>query len=342
MRCVQLSEPEKFETTDRPRPSPAPDEILVAIRRVGICGSDLHYFLHGRIGDYVVEDPLVLGHESAGEVVATGTAVTDPAVGDRVALEPGVPCDGCDHCRTGEYNLCPDVRFMATPPDDGAFTEYLAWPADFAHRLPGNVSTTEGALCEPLSVGIHAVRRGGVSPGDSVLVTGCGPIGFAVMEAARAAGATDVLMTDIVDRKLSRARERGADAAVDVGSVDMVEAVDDYTDGRGVDVVIEASGAPSSIEATTDVARRGGTIVLVGLAEDGSVPLDTHDIIDNELDINGSFRFRNSYPTAIALLEEGAVDLEGLVDFESPLAEIDRAFERVQDPEIVKGMITIE
>ncbi len=342
MRSVRLSEPEAFETVDRDRPSPAPDEVLVAVRRIGICGSDLHYFLHGRIGDHVVEEPLVLGHESAGEVVEAGSAVSGLSVGDRVTLEPGVPCDTCEYCRAGEYNLCPDVRFMATPPVDGAFTEYLAWPADFAYRLPEEVSTAEGALCEPLSVGVHAVRRGGVTSGDTVAITGCGPIGFTVMEAARAAGATTILVSDIVERKRSVARERGADAAVDPASVYLADAVDAHTNGRGADVVIEASGARPAIEATTAVARRGGTVVLVGLAGDGEIPIDTHEIIDNELDVHGSFRFRNTYPTAVELLADGTVDLEGIVDFELPLADLDCAFDRVQDPEVIKGMITVE
>jgi len=341
MQSVVLSDREEFETVERERPEPGPEEVVVAIRRVGICGSDLHYYLHGRIGDHVVDYPLVLGHESAGEVVEAGADVADLDAGDPVTLEPGVPCDTCEHCRAGEYNLCPDVRFMATPPDDGAFTEYVAWPADFAYRLPDGVSLAEGALCEPLSVGIHAARRGDVSFGDSVLITGCGPIGFTAMEAARAAGATDVLMADVVERKLSVARERGADAALDVTQVDLAAAVGEHTDG-GVDVVVEASGARPSIRATTDAVRPGGTVVLVGLAEDGEVPLNTHDVIDNELDVHGSFRFRNTYPIAVELLARDAVDLEGVIDFEAPLSDIDGAFERVQDPDVIKGMIALE
>jgi len=171
MRTAVLVEPTEFELQNRPRPSPGTDDVLVAVRDVGICGSDIHYYEHGRIGDYVVEEPLVLGHESAGEVVDTGEDVTAVEPGDRVALEPGVPCRRCAHCKRGDYHLCEAVQFMATPPHDGAFTEYVTWPADFAYRLPENVSTAEGALCEPLSVGIHACRRGDVSTGDTATVT---------------------------------------------------------------------------------------------------------------------------------------------------------------------------
>jgi len=342
MRAAVLTEPHRFELQDRSRPQPGPDEVLVRIDAVGICGSDVHYYEHGRIGDYVVEDPLVLGHESAGTVVETGANVDDIAVEDRVALEPGVPCRRCGHCKRGEYHLCESVEFMATPPHDGAFTEYVAWPADFAYRLPENVSTTAGALCEPLSVGLHACERGDVGTGDTVLINGAGPIGLVTMAAARAAGAADVLVTDLVQGKLERARERGADRAIDVSSTDLVPAVDEYTDGAGADVVIEASGAEPAIKSTVDTVRRGGTIVLIGLADEATVPLDVLAIIDNEIDVLGSFRYENTYETAIELLADDAVDLDGLVDFRAPLSEVDDAFQRAMDPSVVKGLITVE
>lgn len=341
MRTAVLVEPHQFELQDRSRPSPGPADVLVAVRDVGICGSDVHYYEHGRIGDYVVENPLVLGHESAGEVVDVGEDVTGLEPGDRVALEPGVPCRRCTHCKGGNYHLCEEVRFMATPPHDGAFAEYVSWPADFAYELPENVSTTEGALCEPLSVGIHACRRGDVGTGDTVLVAGAGPIGLMVLEAARAAGATDVLVTDVVDDKLAFARERGADVTIDVTEEDAEAVVDEYTDGVGADVVVEASGAVPSIRSTIDVARRGGTVVLVGLANEASVPFDVLDVIDNELDVLGSFRYKNTYSTAVDLLADDVVDVEGVVGFESPLEEIDDAFQRAMDPTVVKGMISM-
>jgi L-iditol 2-dehydrogenase len=341
MRAVVLREPERFETERRARPTPGDDEVLVAVRDVGICGSDIHYYEHGRIGDYVVEEPLVLGHESAGEVVEVGAGVEGIEAGDRVALEPGVPCRRCAHCKRGEYHLCESVTFMATPPHDGAFAEYVAWPADFAYRLPENVSTREGALCEPLSVGIHACRRGDVGTGNSVLVTGAGPIGLMTMEAARAAGATDVLVTDVVERKLSLAADRGADRTVDVTEEDLEEAAADHTDGVGVDVVVEASGAKPSIESALDAVRRGGTVVLVGLASEAEVPLDVLEIIDNELDVHGSFRYENTYRAAVDLIADGVVDVEGMVDFESPLEELDSAFRRAMEPDVVKGMVSV-
>ncbi|MBX0297127.1 NAD(P)-dependent alcohol dehydrogenase [Haloarcula nitratireducens] len=342
MRTAVLAEPTQFELEERPRPSPGPDDVLVAIRDVGICGSDVHYYEHGRIGDYVVDYPLVLGHESAGEVVDVGEEVTGLEPGDRVALEPGVPCRRCAHCKRGDYHLCEDVRFMATPPHDGAFTEYVSWPADFAYQLPENVSTAEGALCEPLSVGIHACRRGDVGTGDTVLVAGAGPIGLLAMEAARAAGATDIVVSDVVEEKLDFAAERGADLTVDVTETDLETAIDEYTDGVGADVVVEASGADPSIQSTVDAVRRGGTVVLVGLADEATVPFDVLEVIDNEIDVHGSFRYKNTYDAAIDLLADDAVDVEGIVDFESPLDDIEAAFQRAMEPAAIKGMITFD
>lgn len=341
MRVAVLNDIKEFEIEERPTPEPAPDEVLVAVREVGICGSDVHYYEHGQIAEYVVESPLVLGHESAGEVVATGSNVTDLSAGDRVALEPGIPCRRCSHCRRGEYHLCESVEFMATPPHDGAFAEYVTWPADFAYQLPESVSMRAGALCEPLSVGIHACQRGGVSTGDSVFVAGAGPIGQFALTAARAAGATDIIVSDLVDRKLALAEELGADRTIDVSENDPATVIDEYTDGEGVDVVIEASGAAASIQSGFDCVRRGGTVVLVGLASEAEIPIDVLDLIDNELDVYGSFRYANTYETAIDLLADGVVDIERLVDFEADLEDIGDAFLRAMDPDIIKGMVTV-
>lgn len=342
MRAAVLQETETFEIEERNRPTPADDEVLVAIRNVGICGSDVHYYEHGRIGDYVVEGPLILGHESAGEVVEVGTQVERLNQGDRVTIEPGVPCRRCAHCRRGDYHLCESVTFMATPPHDGAFTEYVTWPADFVYKLPEAVSLREGALCEPLSVGIHACRRGDVGTGDTVLVTGAGPIGLLAAEVARAAGATDIIVTDVVEGKLSLAADRGADRVINVTEEDLSAAVGEYTDGVGADVVIEASGAEPSIQSTLDGVRRGGTIVFVGLASEDEIPLGVVEIIDNEIDVHGSFRYKNTYAAAIDLLADGAVDAEGIVDFDASLDEIDDAFRRSMQPETVKGMVSLD
>jgi L-iditol 2-dehydrogenase len=341
MRTAVLTESLQFEFEDREVPDPEPHEALIRVSDVGICGSDIHYYRHGRIGEYVVEDPLVLGHESAGEVIETGSDVESLAPGTRVTLEPGVPCRRCGHCKRGEYNLCPEVTFMATPPDDGAFSECVTWPADFVYELPESVSMRAGALCEPLSVGVHACRRGSVGVGDTVVISGGGPIGLLAMAAARAAGASDVLLSDVVSEKLALAEQRGADRTIDASREDVPEAIAEYTDGVGVDVVIEASGAEAATRSAFEAVRRGGTVVLVGLTDEATIPIDVLSLIDNELDVFGSFRYHNTYPAALSLLADGAVDVEGIVDFESPLTEIEAAFDRAMAPETVKGMVSV-
>ena len=341
MRAAVLTEPRRLELHDLERPSPADDEVLVRVQEVGICGSDIHYFEHGRIGHYVVDEPLVLGHESAGHVVEVGDAVTHLSPEDRVTLEPGIPCRRCEYCRRGRYHLCPHVDFMATPPDDGAFVEYIAWPADFVYPLPESVSIREGALCEPLSVALHANELAALRPGDSVLITGAGPIGLVILEVVLAAGVTDVIVTDVIDSKLDRARKRGAHEVVNVEDEPVAPTIAAATGDRGVDVVIEASGAASTYAQAIAAVEPGGTIVCVGLATEATIPLDMVDITLNEITVQGAIRYSNTYDAAISLLADGRVDVAGLVDAVMPLEEIGAAFERAMEPETVKVMVDI-
>ncbi|WP_369335256.1 NAD(P)-dependent alcohol dehydrogenase [Natrialba sp. PRR66] len=341
MRAVSLVESGTFELNARERPAPGPSEVLVEVSDVGICGSDIHWYEHGRMGDLAVEEPLVLGHESAGTVVEVGADVDGHAVGDRIAIEPGVPCGECEYCWRGTYNLCRDVEFMATPGTDGAFREYVAWPAEYAYGLPDAVSTREGALCEPISVGIHAVRRADVGMGNSVLVMGAGPIGLLAADVARAAGAADVAVVDVVDSKLDRAVDRGADLAIDAREADVAAAVREAF-GTGVDAAIEATGAPPAIESVLDVTRPDGTVVLVGLAPDAEVPVDTFELVRRQVDVQGSYRFANTYPTAISLIAGGDVDAAEIIDFDLPLDRVSDAFERATEPAVVKGMISMD
>ncbi|SNZ15521.1 L-iditol 2-dehydrogenase [Natronoarchaeum philippinense] len=341
MRAAPLVKAGTFEPETRERPTPGPSEVLVEVSDVGICGSDVHWYEHGEMGDRVVEDPLVLGHESAGTVVEVGAEVDDHAVGDAVTIEPGVPCGECEHCRRGAYNLCRAVEFMATPGTDGAFREYVAWPAEYVYGLPASVSPREGALCEPISVGVHAVRRAEVGMGDSVLVMGAGPIGLLAADVARAAGAANVAVVDVVDSKLDRALDRGADLAIDSRETNPATAVRDEF-GAGVDAAIEATGAPPAIEAVLDTPGPDGTAVLVGLAPDAEVPVDTFELVRRQVDVRGSYRFANTYPTAISLLASGDVDAAGIVDFDLPLDRIGDAFERATEPDVVKGMISTD
>ena len=306
---------------ERPVPEPGPRGLLVRVQRVGVCGSDVHYFTHGRIGDFVVRAPLILGHESSGVVADVGKDVTRFRPGDRVTMEPGYTCRRCHYCKTGRYNLCPDVTFMATPPVDGAFCEYVAWPDDFTFRIPDSMSFDEGALLEPLSVGLWAARRGGVDAGDMVAVFGAGPIGCVTLQAARVAGATTVVVTDLEPFRLEKARALGATHVINARQEDAVARIREIAAGitgfaperAGVDVAFETAGALATTRSTLASVRPGGVAVLVGLPPDPMVELDIVAAASKEIDIRGQFRYANCYPTGIALVEQGRVDLRALV-----------------------------
>ena len=342
MRTAVLTDNREFSIEERPVPSPGPDEVLVAIEHVGICGSDVHFYKEGHIGEVRVEYPFVLGHESAGHIVETGVDVTEFDPDDPVAIEPGVPCGRCRFCRAGDYELCPRIEFMASPPDDGALTEYVSWPAEFVYPLPERMSTREAALCEPLSCGIHTVRMGGVGMGDAVLVTGSGPIGILALAAADAAGASDLLITGRHDEKLAVAEALGADRTINVREEAAMDVIESYTDGDGVDVAIDASGAPSAIDTAIQGVRAGGTVVLYGFSSELTVSFDAVEAIRNELTIQGAFRYANTYDDAISLVAAGDIDVGSIIDFEMPLAAVGPAFERVIEDDVVKGMISLD
>jgi L-iditol 2-dehydrogenase len=254
-RAAVLTRPLEIVLEERPVPEPGPREVLIEVSAVGVCGSDVHYYEHGRIGSHVVRAPLVLGHESAGRVVAVGDAVSKHAVGDRMTLEPGVPCGRCRECRAGRYNLCSEVVFFATPPVDGTFADYVTIHEDFAFALPDALSDEAGALMEPLSVGIWACRKAGVSAGDRVLITGAGPIGLLAMQVALAFGATQVEISDVSEPRLELARRTGATRALRAGA----------DEPREADALIECSGNGAALAAGVKALRPAGTAVIVGM-----------------------------------------------------------------------------
>jgi L-iditol 2-dehydrogenase len=317
---------------ERPVPQPERDEALVRIAAVGVCGSDVHYYEHGRIGPYTVEHPLVLGHEAAGEVVAVGTDVSRLEPGQRVSLEPGIPCRSCAQCLAGRYNLCPHVRFFATPPYDGAFQEYVVLPAAFVYPIPDTVSDDAAALLEPLSVGVWACRRGEVSAGSRVLVTGAGPIGLVCAQAARAFGATQVWVSDVNPYRLALAERLGG-VPVDVSERPIGE------HGLEPDVLLECSG---NARATRDAIRtvaRAGRVVLVGMGSD-DLPIPLPYVQDHELVLMGAFRYANTWPTAIALVASGRVDLDALVTDHYRLDDVEQALTVARrDPTAIKAVV---
>lgn len=333
-RAAVLYAPHDLRVEDRPMPMPGPHDVLVEVRAVGVCGSDVHYYEHGRIGDLVVTEPLVLGHEAMGVVVACGEQAHRHALGTRVALEPGVPCGRCVQCRRGRYNLCPDMAFFATPPVDGAFARYVTIHEDFAHRLPDHVSDTAGALLEPLSVGLWAVRKGNVRPGDRVLVTGAGPVGLLAARVANVAGAAEVAITDVNPARLQVARALGVDTALDTRETPL-------DDTLRADVLLECSGAPAAVTAGIKALRPAGTAVLVGMGPQSETRLPTQVIQSREITLTGTFRYANTYPAAVALAAAGRLDLDVLATATFPLADTEKALLAPRtDPSVIKTVVT--
>ena len=344
MKAAFLLKPGKIEYRDIPVPAPAADEALVEVMSCGVCGSDVHYYEHGRIGPFVVEEPLILGHECAGVIVQVGENVTGLEPGDRVAVEPGVPCRRCSFCKTGRYNLCPGVAFLATPPFHGALAEYIAHPADFLSKLPPDVSLEEGAMIEPFSVGLHAASRGGAGIGQTVAVLGTGPIGLCTIQALKAYGVSDIIATDIAPGRLKLAQKLGAKITINAAEADAVEAVMDFTAGRGADIVYETAGAVPTVQQAPKIVARGGRSVLVGLPAADLIPLDVVSLLAKEADVFTIFRYANVYPKAVALLTAHKVDLKSMITSRYGLdaAPAALAFAAERTPETIKVMVNAE
>ncbi|HYU85718.1 MAG TPA: NAD(P)-dependent alcohol dehydrogenase [Kribbellaceae bacterium] len=314
---------------ERSDPVPGPHEVLVRVASVGVCGSDVHYFEHGRIGSHVVDAPLVLGHEASGVVVGAGPAVTRLAVGQRVSLEPGVPDFSCGQCLAGRYNLCEGMRFFATPPIDGAFAELVTVHEQFAHPVPDDLSDDAAALLEPLSVAMWACRKGEVTAGSRVLITGAGPVGRMALQAARALGAAEVIVTDVNPYRLALAEDLGATHSVDAGTTISTEP----------DVLLECSGHPGATVAAIRALARAGRAVLVGMGAD-ELALPVSWIQEYELTVTGTFRYAHTWPGAIALAASGRVDLDRLVTGHYGLDQVRDALTATRsDPHAVKPVV---
>lgn len=333
----------KMGFEEREIPKVKDDEVLVKLEYVGICGSDLHYYETGAIGDYVVEPPFVLGHEPGGTVVEVGKNVKHLKVGDRVALEPGKTCGHCEFCKTGRYNLCPDVVFFATPPVDGVFQEYVAHEADLCFKLPDNVSTLEGALIEPLAVGFHAAIQGDAHLGQKAVVMGAGCIGLVSMMALKARGVSEVYMVDIMERRLEKALELGATGVINGAKEDVLERVKELTDGAGMDLVIETAGTEITTRQAIHMAKKGSNIVLVGYSKTGEMTLPMSLVLDKELTFKTVFRYRHIYPMAIDAVAAGKVNLKGIVTDVFRLDEAQKAMDYSVNnkADIVKAVIRI-
>ncbi len=339
MRAAVLVEQGRIEMEQRPVPTPQPGDVLIRVSSVGVCGSDTHYYRHGRLGGFVVEGPLVLGHEAAGTIVGVGESVDPSRVGQRVSIEPQRPDPDSDETRRGHYNLCPHMRFFATPPVDGALCDYVTIGAEFAHPVPDSMSDDAAALCEPLSVGIAAIRKAELDGperreggGSRVLIAGAGPIGIVVTQLARAYGATEIVVSDPDPTRRDR--------AVAFGATTVVDPTTEGTDDLAVDAFIDASGAVTAVAAGIRSVRPAGRIVLVGSGAE-SMELPTQLIQNRELVLTGVFRYANTWPTAIALVESGRVDLDAMVTARFPLEKAADALDSDQIPGSVKSVVTV-
>lgn len=344
MRVAIMEGIGKMGFTQRPIPTPKEDEVLVKLEYVGICGSDMHYYETGAIGDFVVESPFVLGHEPGGTVVEVGSKVTHLRVGDRVALEPGKTCGHCRFCREGKYNLCPDVVFFATPPVDGVFQEYVAHQADLCFKLPDNVSTLEGALIEPLAVGFHAAIQGDAHLGQKAVVMGAGCIGLVSLMALKARGVQEVYVVDVMDKRLDKALELGATAVINGKKEDVVARLNQLTGGMGTDLAIDTAGSEFTVRQAIMAAAKGSTIVLVGYSRTGEMNMPTDFILNKELTLKSVFRYRHIYPIAIEAVASGKVNLKGIVSNIFPLSDIQNAMDESirNKADIVKSVIKID
>ncbi|MCL6633669.1 MAG: NAD(P)-dependent alcohol dehydrogenase [Alicyclobacillus herbarius] len=328
MKAAVMTDLHQIELQELPVPELGLRDVLVKVMAVGACGSDVHYFDHGRIGQHVVEKPLILGHECAGVVVALGADVSRFQIGDRVAIEPGVTCGRCDMCKSGRYNLCKDVEFLATPPCDGAFAQYIRHREDFLFPIPDTLTFEAAALVEPLSVGIHACKRARVAPGSSVAIFGMGPVGLMTVVAAKFFRAAEIYVADLEPVRLEAALKLGATRAFNVGSEDAVAEILRLTNHVGVDVAIETAGNPIALQNSLATVRRGGALAIVGLPAQDEIPLNVPLISSYEVDIHGIFRYANTYPLGIKLLSSGEFDVDHLITDRYPLEQTQAALER--------------
>lgn len=313
MKVAVMTDIEKVEIIERDIPKIGDDDLLIRVEYVGVCGSDLHYYEHGRIGDFIVKYPFVLGHEVAGTVAEVGKNVTTHKIGDRVALEPQITDPNSNFSKQGLYNLDENVIFFATPPVDGTFQEYVSHPAELCFILPENVSTLEGAMIEPLSVGLHAANKGEAGLGQTAMITGTGCIGLTALLSLKAMGVSKIIVQDLSDNRLAKAKELGADYCINSSKDNVKEIIDKITENRGIDLGIETSGSQKAVETLMRVVKKGSTIVLVGYSASGEMTLPMSMALDKELTFKGIFRYRNTYPVAINALSKGQIDVKNLV-----------------------------
>ena len=344
MRALVLERQRELSLRDIDLPvTPGPGEVKIKIHTVGICGSDVHYYTHGKIGPFVVREPMVLGHEASGTVVEVGTGVTGLKPGDRVCMEPGIPDPNSRASKLGIYNVDPSVIFWATPPIHGCLTPYVIHPASFTYKLPETVSFAEAAMVEPFAVGLQAASKARIAPGDLAVVIGAGPIGIMVALAALAGGCSRVIISDLQPQKLAIAGRYPGIVTVDITREKLADVVARESDGWGADVVFEASGSPKAYGGIFSLPRPGGCLVIVGMPVE-PIDFDVVSAAAKEIRIETVFRYANVYDRAIAMIASGKVDLKPLISDTFGFDQSITAFERAAEgrPGDVKLQIRME
>ena len=343
MEALVLEKKDKLSLRDIDVPETlGPHDVRISINTVGICGSDVHYYTHGAIGPFVVKEPMVLGHEAAGTVAEVGAEVSNLKVGDRVCMEPGIPNPNGKATRLGIYNLDPDVVFWATPPVHGVLRPTVVHPANFTFKLPDNVSFAEGAMVEPLAVGMHAANKARIKPGDVAIVSGAGPIGMVTALSALAGGCSQVIITDVQQPKLDLAATLGPIVPVNVAKQNLVEIVSNLTEGWGADIVFECSGNEKASAGVFDALAPAGCVVYVGMPL-APIPYDVVAAQIKEARVEHVFRYAHVYPRALALMGSGKIDVKPLItdkfEFKDSIAAFDFAVN--MPPTSVKAQIEL-
>ena len=343
MRVSRLYGVRDLRVETAPVPEPGPGEVLLKIASVGTCGSDVHYYLEGAIGDQVVTEPIQMGHEFSAWVAELGEGVKGLEIGQLVAVEPAISCGVCESCQHGHPNLCPNVRFCGTPPIDGVFAEYAVMPAENCFVLPEGFTPEEGALLEPLGIGIHTVDLAHLKVGETIAVFGAGPVGLLTAAVARAGGAGAVYMTEPNAARRAFALEHSADAVFDPETDDVVAAIMAATGGRGVDVAFEAAGAPDTPDQAARVTRPGGKVIVVGIPVEDKMTMTASQVRRKGLTIKLVRRMKHTYPRAIRMVSTGMIDVGALATHYFSLDRIADAFELVAGYEdgVLRAIIRI-
>ena len=350
-RAMMLTAISHIEEREIPMPEYGSDDVVIKIKAIGICGSDLVYFSKGGSTFAQIQYPHILGHEAAGIVVAIGSNVKNIQIGDRVAIEPGVPCGECDLCRSGKYNLCKEVSFMSTPIyrkySEGAFTEYSVRPATFVYKLPDNVSFEEGAMVEPLSVGMQAVERSGATLGEKALVLGCGPISLCVILSLRAHGIKEIFAIDIVSNRCTFAESLGTKRTFDCMNDEIIQEILGLTDGHGIDIIFDTTDSAELINASMAVLAKDGRIVMIGVPHEDCILINYRELFMRQATLITSFRYMNQYPKVIRCISEGSIPIRRIITHRFDFCDTQKAFEKCLSREnssdtIEKAVVFIE